>query len=292
MKKITLKIGIFLLLILLSSCQEDKVAMGDFITPSNIQIEVDIVGADTENPNGDGSGKVNFKATADNVISFQYMYNGEVSSAPGGLKTYNFALSGTNTYEITILAFGTAGLSTSKTIEVEVLATYEPPADLLEMLYANDSRTWRLKAESTGHFGVGPEDAVDPIWWAAPPFDKDGTGCYDDRWIFNSDGSYQHITNGSAYGQSIPMNQDIGDPGMETNYGNEYENYPLDDYSGTYTITAPGGIETLSLSGLGYHGYYVGGDHTYKIVSRSANEMNIVTIGADGLAWFAILVAE
>jgi hypothetical protein len=36
----------------------------------------------------------------------------------------------------------------------------------------------------------------------------------------------------------------------------------------------------------------VGGNHRYSILSRSANEMSLRTIGADGLAWYVILIAE
>ncbi len=292
MKNLKYSIGIFLVLALLFGCQEDDVAVGDLVAPSNIQIQIDKVGADAGNPNGDGSGTVNFSATADNAIAFHYIIQGETKLAENGKVSHDFTLLGTNTYVVTVIAFGTGGASSSRTVEVDVLSLYDPPADLVEMLYGSGSRTWRLKAEAPGHFGVGPADAVDPIWWAASPNDKDGKGAYDDRWVFNSDGTYSHITNATGYGQVNPMNQDLGDPGLTPNGDNEYENYPLDDYSGTYTLTAPGGQETLSFSGIGYHGFYVGGDHKYKILSRSANEMKLMTVGLDGLGWFAILVAE
>ncbi len=63
------------------------------------------------------------------------------------------------------------------------------------------------------------------------------------------------------------------------------------DYSESWNLSAPGGQETLTFSNIGYHGFYVGGDHKYAILSRSANEMSIKTVGADGNGWFAILVA-
>src|SRR5690606_25749441 len=128
---------------------------------------------------------------------------------------------------------------------------------------------------------VGPTDTTDPMRWAAAPFDKEGKGAYDDRIVFTSDGSYMHQTNGTAYGQAGAMNQYIGDPGMAHNSDNEYEIYPLDDYSGTWTLSAPGGQETLTFSGIGYHSFYVGGSHSYKILSRSDNEMQLMTVGAD-----------
>ena len=281
------------LTLLFSSCEEETFEFGDIVTPSNLQLSAQIVGADTTNPFGDGSGEVIFTATASDVITYKYIYNGSESMAPAGTKKYSFGITGTNKYTVTVVAVGTAGVSSSKTMEVEVLATYAPPADLLTMLTSDSSRTWRLKAEGTGHFGVGPADADVPIWWAADPYAKDGNGAYDDRFTFNVDGTFTHITNGTAYGKADPMTADLnGDQGLTANGDAEFVNYPLDDYSEGWALSAPGGQETLTFSNIGYHGFYVGGDHSYVILSRSANEMSLRTVGADGLGWFAILIAE
>ncbi|WP_053990479.1 hypothetical protein [Mangrovimonas sp. TPBH4] len=274
------------------SCEEEDYEFGDIIAPSNLQITANIVGQDAENPYGDGSGNVNFSANADNAITYQYIYNGSESLAPSGEKTYSFGNTGVHTYTVTVLAFGTGGATTSATVEVEVLALYAPPADLLTMLTNDSSRTWRLKAEAAGHFGVGPADGTSPVWWAAAPYDKEGLGAYDDRFIFNIDGTFTHITNGTGYGKATPLDQDFGVAGQTPNADDEYVNYPLDDYSESWALSAPGGQETLTFSNVGYHGFYVGGDHSYAILERSANEMMIKTVGSDGNGWFAILIAE
>lgn len=294
MKRINLITGILITLVLaLSGCQDDNYEFGDIVAPSNLQVTAEIVGQDANNPFGDGTGTVNFTATADNVISYKYIYNGSESMAPAGTKTYNFGVTGTHTYAVTVIATGTAGTTASKTIEVEVLALYTPPADLVTMLTANSSRTWRVKAEATGHFGVGPADETSPIWWAANPYQKDGLGAYDDRLIFNVDGTFTYQTNGTVYGKAGPLSDDFGgDKGMTANSDNEFENYPLDDFTDTWALSAPGGQETLSFGQHGYHGFYVGGDHSYTILARSANEMSLKTVGADGLGWFVILIAE
>lgn len=292
MKYLQYILGILITAFVFTSCEQEEYEFGDLVAPNNLQVSMQVVGQDASNPYGDGSGTVHFTATADEATTYQYVYDGSASMAPNGLKSYDFSTTGVHTYSVTVVAYGTGGMSSSTTVEVEVLALYSPPADLLTMLTADSSRTWRIKAETAGHFGVGPTDATDPIWWAAAPFDKEGKGAYDDRFIFNSDGSYTHQTNGTGYGQAGAMNQDIGDPGLTPNGDNEYENYPLDDYSGTWTLSAPGGQETLTFSGIGYHGFYVGGSHSYKILSRSDNEMQLMTVGADGNGWFVILIAE
>ena len=76
------------------------------------------------------------------------------------------------------------------------------------------------------------------------------------------------------------------------NSNNEYENYPLENFNDTWALTAPGGQETLTFNGYGYHGFYVGGDHSYTILSRTSTQMTLRTIGADGLGWFCILTSE
>jgi hypothetical protein len=294
MKKIKYIIGLFLAFsFVFSGCEKVDKEFGDIIAPSNIQVTADIVGKDASNPFGDGSGTVNFTATAENVITFKYIYDGAPAMAPAGTKTYSFGKTGTHKYVVTVIAIGTAGVSSSKTVEVEVLALYSPPAELITMLTANSSRTWRIKAEGAGHFGVGPADSNSPIWWAAGPFDKDGLGAYDDRIVFNVNGTLTYITNGTIYGKATPLAADFtGDQGLTANGDNEYVNYPAVDFTDSWSLSAPGGVETLTFAGKGFHGFYVGGDHSYVILARSANEMSIRTVGADGLGWFGILIAE
>ncbi|MBN1985651.1 MAG: hypothetical protein JW761_05070, partial [Prolixibacteraceae bacterium] len=46
-------------------CQKEEYELGELITPTNIMLNYEIKGANSENPYGDGSGVVNFTATAD-----------------------------------------------------------------------------------------------------------------------------------------------------------------------------------------------------------------------------------
>lgn len=294
MKNLKYILGIFLLLSLVfTSCEEDDKEFGDLITPSNITLTAQIKGKNATNPFGDGSGEVTFTAKADNVITYKFIHEGVETMNPSGVKKFNFGKTGTFKYTVTVVAIGTAGITSSKSMEVEVFAAYNPPADLLAMLHAGGTRTWRIKAESAGHFGVGPADSDAPVWWAAGPNDKAGKGAYDDRFIFNINGDFTHKTNNTAYGKTGPMIADLGgDRGQTANSDGEFENYPYPDYTVKWSLSAPGGVETLSLTGIGYHGFYVGGDHTYKIISRTANEIHLKTVGADGISWFVKFIAE
>lgn len=295
MKKIQFLIKTFFIAfaILLTACEQESYEFGDIINPSNIELSAEIVGANAENPNGDGSGVVNFTASADDAITFKYVFDGSDAMAPSGKKTYNFSETGLHIYTVTVVALGTGGVGSSKTVEVEVLALYEPPADLIEMLTGGSEKTWRIMAESPGHFGVGPADGFTPDYWSASPFEKDGVGAYDDTFIFNIDKAFTHVTNGDTFGKLEPMANDLdGDQGREADENGEVDNYQWDDYSESYALTAPGGQETITFSNVGYHGFYVGGDHSYMILSRTDDQMTIRTIGDDGNAWYGILTSQ
>lgn len=302
MKNIKYIIFSLLTFVYVTSCQEDDVPFGDIVGPTNIQIDVEIVGADEENPNGDGSGIVNFSARADNAITYQYVYNGAAASSPDGTRTYNFAVLGLNTYSVTVVAFGRGGVSSTQTIEVEVLSLYEPPADLIEMLTGGSSRTWRIKSEQGGHFGLGPVGGIFNEFFGAGAEGKAGVGMYDDRYIFNIDGTFTHITDstnddpdldtsGTVFGREVLINE-LNGPGAGEADGADVINYPYSDYSEQWFLTAPGGVETLNLTGIGFLGYYIGGSHAYRFDDRSPNEMTLRSTDGNGqFDWGFILIA-
>ncbi|WP_439129395.1 PKD domain-containing protein [Polaribacter sp.] len=301
MKK--LSIILFSLTALFYGCQENDYSFGEIITPSNIQVTAEIVGADANNPNGDGSGVVNFTATADNAVSYKYVFNGVETVSLSGKNTISFSTIGLNTYTVTVVASGTAGVSSSKTIQVEVLSTYSPPVELISKLYGFDpanpnavtSRTWKIQSAKPGHFGLGPIGGSVPTeWYGAGPDEKAGVGMYDDRFIFSSDGTFQHVTNGDVFGRDPLIVNDLGANTSGTLDGADVLNFAYSDYTESFTLTAPGGIETISLSGIGFIGYYTGGNHTYQIFDRDTpNEMIIrTTDGNSEFDWWFIIVLE
>ncbi len=291
MKNLKYILGVFITL-LVFACQDDDIQLGELIAPSNIQISVDIVGADAANPNGDGSGSVSFTATADNVTAIHFVIQNVTKLAKGGSVSHDFTELGLNTYPVTVIAYGTGGVSTTKTIEVEVLSLYSPPADLLTMLTSNSSRVWRIKAEAKPHFGLGPANGTTPFeWYSAGANDKDGFGMYDDRYTFNIDGTFTHVTNGDVFGRD-PLINELGGSGGTVD-GADILNYSFNDYSAQWSLTAPGGVETLSLTGLAFVGYYTGGNHQYIIFSRSADEMVLTTTdGNNEFNWWFTLIPE
>ncbi|PQJ81536.1 glucan endo-1,3-beta-D-glucosidase [Polaribacter glomeratus] len=298
-----IKAFFFLITIVFIGCQENDYTFGQIIAPSNIQITAEIVGADASNPNGDGSGVVNFTATADNAVSYKYVFSGSETVALSGKTTISFSTLGLNKYTVTVVASGIAGVSSSKAVQVDVLSTYSAPVELKSKLYGFDpadptavkTKSWKIKSAKPGHFGLGPVGGLTPTeWYSAGIDEKAGLGMYDDRFVFSSDGSFTYTTNGTIFGRSPYIVNDLGPNTTGNVNGPEIENYPFDDYTATYTLTAPGGVETISLSGNGFIGYYTGGNHKYQIFDRDVpNEMILRT--TDGNAefdWWFIIILE
>ena len=61
-----------------SSCQQDDQEFGEIVAPTNLAISFEVAGQDSLNPNGDGSGIVNFSATADNAISYRFNFGDNI----------------------------------------------------------------------------------------------------------------------------------------------------------------------------------------------------------------------
>ena len=285
---------LFLSLVVLTACEEDSYEFGPIISPSNLQVDIDIVGTNAENPFGDGSGIVNFIATANNAISYEFIINGEtIAITTSGILQQAFYTVGVNSYDGVVIATGTAGNATSLAFSFEVLATYEPPAELIQALTGGGSKTWRVKSEVTNHFGLGPVGGTEPCqWYGAGVEEKTGTGSYDDRWIISSEGTINHITNGTIFGRTAQVHADLGDNGSGGQDGFDILNYEYADYTENWVITDPGQV-SISLTGDAFFTYYTGGNHIYEIYDYNENELYLKTVdGATEFTWWFILIAE
>ena len=285
---------LFLSLVVLTACEEDSYEFGPILSPSNLQVNVDIVGANVENPFGDGSGIVNFTATANNAISYEFIINGEtIAITTSGILQQAFYNVGVNSYNGVVIATGTAGNATSLAFSFEVLATYEPPTELIQALTGGGSKTWRVKSETPNHFGLGPVGGTEPCqWYGAGVEEKTGTGSYDDRWIISSDGTINHITNGTIFGRTAQVHADLGDNGSGGQDGADILNYEYADYTENWVITDPGQV-SINLTGNAFFTYYTGGNHIYEIYDYNENELYIKTVdGATEFTWWFILIAE
>jgi beta-glucanase (GH16 family) len=301
--KIKSTILVLLLSMVVVSCVDDDFEFGELTTPANLSVSAEVVGQNEENPYGDGSGEVVFQASADGAINYKYVFeNGSSIMAPGGEYTHQFSETGTKIYTVNVIAYGPGGTASSMTTEVEVLVTYEPPAELLEELVGKE---WRIKSSVPGHFGLGPVGGTIPVeWFGVGPNEKEGAGMYDDRYIFNEDGTFTHITDVNSEDETGTI---FGRVGLidQLNYtcseadecevqGADILNVPYSNYTANWSISAPGGMETINLTGNAFIGYYIGGDHRYTIWDRSGTN-EIVLKSTDGNSefdWWFVLTSE
>ena len=117
--------GLIMCAFVLISCNSDSGSSGEGTgasTPSNLAVSAVVVGTSTQDPNGDGSGKVNFNVSATNATSYKILLgNGEVQEITNGVFTYTYTASGIHTYVVYVSAYnGAKFVSTSTSITIYI----------------------------------------------------------------------------------------------------------------------------------------------------------------------------
>jgi len=303
------KISRYILLLFVSvflthtSCLEDNYTLGELISPVNVALTYEIVGANAENPYGDGSGKVNFTASADNEITYIYTFGDGTDNlvAPDGKASHLFTKTGVNKYNVTAIAIGTGGISSSKTVSLEVYSSFTDD-EALEFLTGGSTRTWYWAADQPGHAGLGPNfvDGTNhtyAAWYSAAPFEKAATCMYDSEFKFskvNGELKFEHINpSGMAF---IPGTY-AGKLGIQAD---ACHGLPVVDISGVKNVsfgpassiaTIPGGYRgtTMNFSDGGFLGWYVGVSQC-EIILVTENLLK-VRVEEDGtFAWYFTFV--
>ena len=113
--------------------------------PTNLSISGVKVGADGTNPNGDGSGVVNFTITATNATSYRVLINNETLELTQNTFSYTFTQGGTNNYSIIVSAYNAAGF-TSTTYDITVYVFSE-----LQLVWSDEFNT--NGAPNPSHWG-------------------------------------------------------------------------------------------------------------------------------------------
>ena len=97
----------------MTSCKKSSDSTNSNLAPANLEVYATV--------SVDGSGLVKFSATADNAVSYNYNFgDGDSTSVVSQSTNYIYTLSGTNTYNVTVTAIGSNGLSIQKTVQVGV----------------------------------------------------------------------------------------------------------------------------------------------------------------------------
>ncbi|CAH0998864.1 hypothetical protein LEM8419_00179 [Neolewinella maritima] len=298
---------LFLALTLLG-CEQEDYAFGDIQAPTNLQVDVEVVGESAATPNGDGSGTVIFTATADNAITYKYVFSdGTEELAPSGRLTKRFSQVGTNTFQVTVVASGTAGVSTTATTEVTVESTFSD-AEAVQLLAGDGSKTWYWAADEPGQLGVGQNDGnADQNYFAnyyqAAPFEKDGAAesqcLYEDELVFSRDGDrlFYTLNNfGMTYFNAAYQSVAGGSAGFDFCYDYTVQDDPqLVALSPSESVVAANGIPgqtrgtLLNFTEGGFMSYYIGAS-TYEILSLTENRLVVRAEQGDNpaLAWYHV----
>ena len=282
-----------------SSCVEDDFDIGQLTAPTDLTINAEVVGVTADMPYGDGSGAVNFTATANNAMTYKFIYgDGFTEVSHDGTTTHNFNLNGLNEYIVTVIASGTGGVSTNTTIEVEVFSDFDDPVTK-QLLTGGNSKTWYVAAAMPGHLGVGPasgEGFTSPIYYAAAPFEKAGaeqSSCfYTDELTFTLQGE-NIVYNYDNMGQTFVNAAYVGALGGG---GNEDQCLPVESPEQVNASLSPStsGLPAdattgtvINFSDNGFMSYYIGAS-SYEILEITANYMHVRAIMGNNptLAWY------
>ncbi|PWA09317.1 family 16 glycosylhydrolase [Flavobacterium laiguense] len=305
MKKIVLNIITIFSLLLMVNCQEDNNSFGALDAPSNFAITVDVMGKTDQTPFGDGSGKVKFITTADNAVSFKYVYgDGIVDTAPGGVVEHAFTSVGVNTYTVTIIASGKGGVTSNTTVDVKVFSNFSD-AKSTQLLTGGSAtgKKWYLAANEAGHLGVGQNDGdatknYYPNYYQAGPFEKSTTCFYDGDYTFALVGDkieYTQDNKGNTFFhnsyKSVAGGTNGGDDACLPYSTAGKKTVALSPSTSVVSKNPEAAKQTvgtvINFSEGGFMGYYAGATQ-YEILSITENRMVVRFVQANnaGLAWY------
>src|SRR5690606_29765723 len=111
--------------ITLNGCYDDDHEFGEVTAPSNLTIDFEVLNVSEEFPDGDGQGLVRFNFNADRATTYKLVFgdNSSISTSSNSVE-HKYNMTGTNTYLVTVIAYGTGGASTSSTASVIVFSSF------------------------------------------------------------------------------------------------------------------------------------------------------------------------
>ncbi|MDO4229012.1 MAG: family 16 glycosylhydrolase [Capnocytophaga sp.] len=308
MKSIKCYIQIFLLMtasLAISSCKEEY-SVGDITSPSQVEIKYEIVGVDSNNPHGDGSGYVNFTITANNAITYRLdLGDGKTEMTTSGILKYRYTKIGTNKYTVVASAVGAGGTATSKTIDIEVFSSFADAEaeNLLAGKNVGDSKTWYWAADVVGYAALGPQENGEfsfGAWWQAPPFDATRTCMFENSFIFSrtSNGitfeqtaDYVFVPGAYASVLGVEGNKCYGTDVIPSLKGKKLVSFAPSSskaaLQGTYD-NAPYRKTSFELSDKGMLGWWVGSS-TYDIIKITDKSLIVRIMQPNSeFAWYHI----
>lgn len=275
--------------VMLAGCKKDEHSFGEIITPTNLTMDATVLAVSAPNPNGDGRGDVNIVVSAENALTYKYTFgDGETLVTTETNVTHRYRNPGTNNYNVVVSAIGTGGATSTASELITVFVAFEIPADMMTAITNNASKVWITDKNANGHFGVGPNDAFDPIWYAAAPNTREACA-YDDEITFAQDGPRitMNVNNLGASFSIGAATSFYGFSGGDNCYGINTGGLKSLVFMDATSASTPAQSTRIQfvVPGNGIINFGTGGT-TYEILSVSPTAMHIRNIGADGNAWY------
>lgn len=279
------------LLLFASGCEKTEYSFGDIITPSGLTLTATVEGVNASNPDGNGTGRVQVTTKAQGALSYKIDFgDGNTQIVPSGSINYKYATPGVNEFTITVSAIGTGGTVTNLSRKVKVFVAFEIPTAILQNLTGTGSRVWVIDQNVDGHFGVGPSDAFVPIWYSASPNSRAADGFYDDEITFSRDATNQVSMNVDNKGMTFVLGAAVGYYGLTGPEGQ----YPIVtagvkklSFMDAVSASTPANSTRIQFMVPDKGIVCIGlGSKTYEILSITATNMHLRTIGSDGNSWY------
>lgn len=295
------------LLVIAGGCQDDDNSFGSLNAPANLELGYQIVGQSAENPNGDGSGNVVLSAHAEGAITYKFIYPDGTNTVTGANSfTKRFTTPGINSYEVTVIAYGKGGVSTTGVMTIEdLLSTFDDP-ETVQKLTGGGSKVWYWSASEAGHLGVGPNTATGNNYWAewymAAPFEKAGSetsAClYDNKLTFTKEGNlirFNLDNGGSTFFNGGYTNEGGGNQTEDTclPYDTSAQKTVMLEPANSFVAAAFTTGTQMHFTDNGFMGYYIG-TNIYEILELTDNRMVVRAVQGNntGLAWYHIFTTQ
>lgn len=275
-----------------SSCKKDSFSFGALKTPTAVTLTPTVLGITGALPNGDGSGRVNFAATATDALLYKMDFgDGKTDTSYSGNFTHKYTndTKGTYEYTVSVNAIGTGGSTSTVTKKFSVFTDYQIPAAIIAALTNGGTKVWITDKDASGHFGVGPNWTFLPDWYAASPNSREACA-YDDEISFISDGIGGISINVDNKGQSFMIGAATATYGLSggdacngiATIGVKKLSF-APSTSGS-TAASSTGVQ-FTVPGNGIINFATGGK-TYEIIALSSSNLFLRNIGSDGNAWY------
>lgn len=231
------------------------------------------------------SNKVAFNLLNSGCTPIWYFDDGSQSTVNGIIKQYPVA----GNYSVEIKMYDRNGICDgSITKEFSFTETFLNFDSEIAKLTGGSEAIWMIAKDEKAHLACG-ESADNPTgWWSAMPGDKEGTGLYDDQFIFKADGSYTYNPGADGLTYINKGTSVFGSQAVDADY--DVANEPI---NGTWKFEYRGSQLYLVLSPKTVLGYLAADAQwnapEFIVKQVSAKKITLVWTSAD-ISWQYIIV--